>query len=1096
MASGPAHGELERRIVTVLFCDLAGFTSLSEQLDAEDVATVQQAYFAGVRDAVARHGGTLEKFIGDAAVAVYGVPVAGEDDAERAVRTGLAIAGAVELLAATLGLDGHELQVRVGVNTGEAVVHPSPAAGEAMVTGDVVNTAARLQAAAAAGTVLVGTETALAVVRSVELEDVGSLELKGKAHPVAASRALAVLPEPERERAMGELRAPTIGRARELALLVEALAACTRGEGHRITVVAPPGTGKSRLLREFAARASGTDASIRTARVRPDVLAAFSPAADLLAGALADAGAVGDPESLRRALAASLDAPRAAVVADELAALFVGFEDHGETPEAEARRDARFAAWSEGLGALARTPEVWLVEDVHWSAPDFRVFLAAATRGGRLVVCTSRPSLLDEDAEWTTAAELLSLEPLTDASTADLARALAGDALPAELVERIAERSGGTPLFVEELLRSWVATGLLARANGSWLLTRDDGEIELPTTVQAIYAAQLDDLPAGCRRLVRRASVAGRQFPLAALDALGARDDPGLEALARRGVVHGPVADAVLGGSFVFRHALLRDVGYASLSRAERARLHGRMARWLEGVGQHRPRELADVIGRHFAAALASAPALAPELGDGLTRDEATARAGRWFELAGDAALAAAAFQSAGALFSRALEHTPPDVPRSRARRLLGLARAVAFTSDMAAGLEAAEEALALSRALAGGEEVSPESREEVSRAASLVGTIYVQQLRFADAMALASDVLDELGDHDDAATVRLLLLRAKGAEMIGATAWEEAAPDRRRVAALVGSLGVVELELQARMSTAWDEDDQGAAWLEIEQLAHRLRRWAEVAESRRVLTTLCLPDDLEGVRAGSASLASFAAAHELEESRAWASYYLCEAELASGSWDDALAAGRSALDVAEAGSYHRAAARTWFALVPVAAARREQALLERAAAWYGRLDSFPDSPYGRLSRTAVDILLAAHGLPSTFRVALEDLVPSVADLTNLPSWLEALDVVVADALCSGALEAAREATEVFRSAYEREPTASGRAALALLDARIADAEGTGPAEVRTQLGLLREHGRPWPLLKGLRLLVAGGHATAEEIEDARGLEARLALDR
>ena len=217
------QGELERRIVTVLFCDLAGFTSLSEQLDAEDVAIVQEAYFDAVRHAVGRHGGALEKFIGDAAVAVFGVPNAGEQDAERGVRCALSVVGAIEQLAARLELDGTTLHVRVGVNTGEAVVHPAPAPGDAMVTGDVVNTAARLQAAAPLNGVLLGPETALAVAHIVELDQAVEFELKGKAEPVRAACAGVLLPEPERERAMGALAAPTIGRAEELSLIALAL---------------------------------------------------------------------------------------------------------------------------------------------------------------------------------------------------------------------------------------------------------------------------------------------------------------------------------------------------------------------------------------------------------------------------------------------------------------------------------------------------------------------------------------------------------------------------------------------------------------------------------------------------------------------------------------------------------------------------------------------------------------------------------------------------------------------------------------------------------------------------------------------------------
>ena len=299
--STPTQRELERRIVSVLFCDLAGFTSLSERLDAEDVAIVQNAYFDTVRDAVTRHGGTLEKFIGDAAVAVFGVPSAGEHDAEHAVGCGLAIVGAIEQLASRVGLEDGGVRVRVGIQTGEAVVHPSPAAGEAMVTGDVVNTAARLQAAAPLNSVLLGPDAALAVAHAVALEAAGDLELKGKAESVRAARAVSLLAEPERERAMGSLTAPTIGREAELSRVAAALERCAGGSTERFTVVAPPGTGRSRLLAEVARLAAASGAAVRRARVRPDVLSAFRPLAELVSEALA-ASALEDAGDIRGAL--------------------------------------------------------------------------------------------------------------------------------------------------------------------------------------------------------------------------------------------------------------------------------------------------------------------------------------------------------------------------------------------------------------------------------------------------------------------------------------------------------------------------------------------------------------------------------------------------------------------------------------------------------------------------------------------------------------------------------------------------------------------------------------------------------------------------
>jgi len=1093
------RGELERRVVTVLFCDLAGFTSLSERLDAEDVAIVQDAYFEAVRHAVARHGGTLEKFIGDAAVAVFGVPTAGEHDAERGVRCALAVVGAIEQLAARVGLEDGALHVRVGVNTGEAVVHPAPAAGEAMVTGDVVNTAARLQSAAPLNSVLLGPETALAVAHTVELELSGELELKGKAEPVRASRAVALLSEPERERAMGALKAPTIGRDAELTRVGHTLDGCASGASGRLTVIAPPGTGKSRLLDEVAVLASARGAAVRRARVRPDALSAFRPVAELVEDALASEDLT-EGEAIRSALAVTLGNARAAVVADELAALLGASDDTADGGDAEGRRSARFAAWSEALAALGNRPEVWLVEDVHWSGSDDRAFLGSAAEGvGRLIVCTSRPALLESDPEWVSNGDVLELEPLSSLSTSELVRALVGEALPQVLVTRLTERSGGNPLFVEELLRSWVGSGLLERSGSGWRLARSVGEVELPLTVQSVYAAQLDDLPDAARSVIRRASVAGRQFPRDALRALGADQGDGIAALERRGIVRGPIPDDLLGESFVIRHALLRDVGYASLSRAERARLHVRMARWLEEVRATKADEVAEVIGRHYSAALDSAPRLAPDLGDGLARAAAATLAAGWFERAGLVALAASAYDAAKGLFERSIELTETDSPVERARRLIGLARATAFTSDMGAGLEAAEEALALYRAcLRDGIGSFEDIREQASRAVVLVGTIFAQQLHFQDVVRLADDALAELGDWDDAVTARLLLTRIRGAAMIGEEEWEKTKGDRVRVLEIARTTADPELHLEARMWTVWEETEPyklRTAWAEIEDVASDLRRWPDVAEARRALTGLHLPDDLEGTREAAGRLASFAEARQLEESGAWADYYVAEVEFARGRWDEALARGLAAIELGETRSYHRVAARSWFVVVPIAAARGDRATLERAVAWYEPL-AFPETPYGLISRSAVDALVERAGLTTGFRVELEKLDASIAEGGSLPSWFEAVDVVVEEGLSDGQVVEARRAVEIFAATLEREPSCAGEAARTLLEARVSLAE-TGAFEVvRDCARSLRAGGSPWLQLKCLRLLVDSGVAESSELADAQVLEKQLGTRR
>ena len=382
-----AKGQVERRIVSVLFADLVGFTSLSERLDAEDVAIIQDAYFAAVRDTVARHGGQLEKFIGDAAMAVYGVPRGRDDDAERAVRTGLALVEAVERLGARLDLDGGDLRLRVGVNTGE-VVHAVDGPDAGRVTGDTVNTAARLQTAAEPGTVLVGEATALAVAEAVEVEAVAPLSLKGKATPVRAFRVVGVRAQRSRELAMGSLRAPTIGRDAQLAELEAALQRATQaGATERWLVLAPPGVGKTRLLEAFAAHVASLEPPplVWRIRLRPEAAGPFDSLRPLAQAALRDAGvplegpAAGDLLRARLLAAGHADA-RAAVVADEL----LGLAGTGPAPGAGAApltdRAARFAAWLEGLDALGGDRvQVWLVEDLHWAGLDIVAFLDAAS---------------------------------------------------------------------------------------------------------------------------------------------------------------------------------------------------------------------------------------------------------------------------------------------------------------------------------------------------------------------------------------------------------------------------------------------------------------------------------------------------------------------------------------------------------------------------------------------------------------------------------------------------------------------------------------------------------------------------------------------
>ncbi len=989
---------LERRIVTVLFCDVVGFTSLSEALDAEDVVAVQDAYFAAVRETVTRHGGALEKFIGDAAVAVFGVPRVRDDDAVRAVRAALAVAAAVDQLGARLGLAEDELRLRVGVNTGE-VVYGEGTADRGPVTGDTVNVAARLQTAAPAGGVLVGEQTALAVEGAIVLEPAGEQELKGKAAPTKTWLALAEEPEPSRERALRGIRAPMLGRDEELGRL-RALAEPAPGAVRLAHVVAPPGVGKTRLVDELAAAAAG--ACVLRARLRPDVLSPYDGVAQLLASALVGA----DP---RARVLELMSGPRAAVVADAVGGVLAPGER-----TAFADRDAAFAAWLEALDALAAgRPSVWIVEDVHWASGDLVAFLEHAggppAAAGRLVLTTARPVA----RERVPGAEIVDLEPLSPASTAELAEALVGGALPAALVERIAQVAGGNALFVEELLRSWIGSGVLVAGDAGWHLRDDPAEIAIPSTVQTIYAAQLDDLPAGPRQVVRRASVPGRRFPSEALVHLGVGDaDESLAVLERRALVAGPDPDPVFGSIHAYRHALLRDAGYASLARAERADLHVRMARWLEGLGD----ALAELIGRHYAAAVESAPRLAQEVAPGVTRGEAAAAAAHWFETGARTAHELAAHETAAALLERSLELGAADgIDAARRRRLLG--EVLAEGGDMDEARTQLEQAREHAEPLIAGDE----GRSEYAAATAALGRVANQQVRFAEAEQLADDALTLVGEREDAATAQLLLLRAMGHGM-GTDEIEEPARDAERAIELARRAGDADLELDARMFRATVEldparaaEDFGAVW----SLARERGRWLTAVSARRNQATFLLETDRAAAASALDEAAEASVAHGLRESLAWAHYCWVEHRLLGGDWDEAIAAGRRAHAIAEPNAYTRAAIRTWYAVLPAAVERGDEQLVRAAHAFSEQARAFfpaVPAPWARVMSTAADLRFAAAGLPRTARYTPDDdaALDAFDDSVFLPSFLEAADVLLLHWASEG--ETARAGEAVSRA--------------------------------------------------------------------------------
>lgn len=736
-----------RRVVSVVFADLVGFTTLSERLDAEDVARIQDSYFLLAARAVAEHGGEVEKYIGDAVVATFGSHRADDDDAERAVRAALRLVAGMHVVESEVGLPAGTLQVRVGVNTGEAVV--TATADGRRVTGDVVNTASRLQSAAAPGQVLLGPETAFGAARAFTVEPHEELTLKGKALPLPVWRVGVERSERRRGLSLHGLEAPLLGREEHLAALGARLARAARGTGEAVLVVAPPGVGKSRLVDELVARAARAGHPCRVVRLGPHGAAGYRAVADLLRAA----GVGEDLTRVRDVLVAQGYDPAHA----EVHTTHAGTLLRGERLEAEPAD--LWTAWTAVLDAVPPGPApVWVVEDVHLAGPDLRAFLrhavAAPRRGGRLVVLTGRPTALTVTSNGTHgpaglgAVDVVHLEPLPDATTRALVASLVGDGVvPEEFLTGVVGASGGNPLFVEELLRSWIQSGVLLREAGAWRFAGRTGGPALPSTVHAVYQGQLDALPGDARSLVERGSVPGITFPLDALPVLGvAEPTSSLGALTRAGLLVGPHAGTVSPSAYTYRHALLRDTAYASLSRRRRAELHARFARWLRDRAP-RDQDLAELVGTHLATAVEQLPATAPGLDDGTSVAALATEAADTLEEAARSGLVSAP-QQAALLLRRALALPATDDGGRRLRRHLLLAEAErrsgrldeAMTAFVAAG-EAArvrEDRDALVEAALGHESALFASRRPRER----WGPPGLELLRAAEA-ALAEDRTD-----------------------------------------------------------------------------------------------------------------------------------------------------------------------------------------------------------------------------------------------------------------------------------------------------------------------------------------------------------------
>ena len=679
--------------MTVVFADMVGSTERAEQLDPEDVRALLAPYHARLRHELERHGGTVEKFIGDAIVAVFGAPVAHEDDAERAVRAALAIQ---EAIAEMNQLDPNlALEVRIGVNTGEALValDARPELGEGIVSGDVVNTGARLQSAAPPGGILVGEHTFRATERAIEYEAQDPVAAKGKAKPLAVWRAVA------RRASFGidvlEARKPFVGRTDERDVLVGALVrARTRLEPQLVTVVGVPGIGKSRLVRELF-RVVDEDPELivwRQGRSLPyGEGSAFWGFAEIVKAQAAILETDGADAAVAKVAAAVRDVVTDATEGPWVERHLLSLTGVQQTRSAgQAELDEAFAAWRRFVEAMAeKQPVVLVFEDLHWADDallDFVDSLADRVAGvPLLVVCSARPELLERRPGWGGGkrnAASISLAPLSDEDTARLLAELLGTpVLPADQQAALLQRAGGNPLFAEEYARML--------ADGT------DPAVMAPETLQGLLAARIDALPGEEKELLQLAAVLGKVFWTDALATLSGVNpwqlEERLHALERKEFVRREHRSAVAGSrQYVFVHALVRDGAYGQMSRGARASVHRRAADWIETLPPDRADDRAEILAHHLLEAIEYSRAA------GLEAGELVPRASQALRDSGDRAWS---LGGVNAVFfyvrARELDPAVEDDPYFLLSLGMALATGGGFGSEGTDELERAAEALA-----------------------------------------------------------------------------------------------------------------------------------------------------------------------------------------------------------------------------------------------------------------------------------------------------------------------------------------------------------------------------------------------------------------
>ena len=623
-ARGTAGGETlgapiaERRVVSILFADLVGFTSLSEASDAETIRDLQDRYFATATQIIESYGGTIEKFIGDAVMAVWGAPTAFEDDAERAVRSGLDLVTAVEALGGEVGAD---LRLRAGVLTGEAAVTLG-ATNQGMVSGDLVNTASRLQSVAPPGSVLVGEATYQASADAIAFEPAGEQLLKGKTAPVPAYRALRVVARRGGAGRNEQLEAPFVGRGPELRMLKDFhLATGAERRPRLVSIIGQGGIGKSRLIWEFQKYIDGVTEVVYWHQGRSPAYGvgiSFWALAEMVRGRTGITD-LDDPSIARAKLATSLDdwvtddAERRWMEPRLLQLLGLEAGDADERPD----RESLFAAWRVFFERVAERGVVVLVfEDLQWADDGLLDFIDHVLDWSRdrpiYIITLARPELLDRRTDWGAGRRSftsLLLEPLGPDLMRELLAGLV-PGLPEPVAERILERAEGIPLYAVETVRMLLSEGLVTFDAGVYRPTGDLSELSVPASLHALIASRLDGLDGADRSLLQAASVIGKTFgmdALAAVSGLPADEiSTRLRALVRREMLTLDVDPrSPEQGQYGFVQGLIREVAYGTLAKRDRRRMHVAAARYFESLDDE---GIAGALAEHYLAAYQAQP--------------------------------------------------------------------------------------------------------------------------------------------------------------------------------------------------------------------------------------------------------------------------------------------------------------------------------------------------------------------------------------------------------------------------------------------------------------------------------------------------------